>query len=171
MISLVEKNKPILGVINCPSKGELYLSQKDNGSFKFSNGMWQKISVTNNSELSKCHAVGSRFHLSNKEKNFLQQLQITNFISKGSSLKVMEISSGLADLYFTTTSKIKQWDTCASYCIITEAGGMMTDMFGNDMKYNIEKLNHENGLLVTNGLIHKKIIENYDKFIKGENGD
>jgi len=95
--------------------------------------------------------VGSRFYLSKKEKNFLQQLQIMKFTSKSSSLKVTEISSGTADLYFTTTSKIKQWDTCASYCIITEAGGTMTDMFGNDLKYNIEKLNHENGLLVTNG--------------------
>ena len=47
----------------------------------------------------------------------------------------------------------------------------MTDMFGNDLKYNVEQLNHENGLLVTNGLIHKKIVENYDKFIKEETGD
>ncbi len=171
MISLVEKNKPMLGVINCPSKGKLYVSQKDQGSFKFSNGVWTQITVSNISELNKCHAVGSRFHLSKKEKNFLQQLQITKFTSKGSSLKATEISSGLAELYFTTTSKIKQWDTCASYCIITEAGGAMTDMFGNDLKYNIEKLNHENGLLVTNGLIHKKIVENYDKFIKEGNGD
>lgn len=171
MISLVENNKPVLGVINCPSIGVLYLSQKDNGTFKFSNGVWTQVLVSKTSEISKCHAVGSRFHLSNKEKNFLQQLQITKFTSKGSSLKVTEISSGLADLYFTTTSKIKQWDTCASYCIITEAGGTMTDMFGNDLKYNIEKLNHENGLLVTNGLIHKKIVENYDKFLKEGNGD
>ena len=55
-------------------------------------------------------------------------------------------------------------DTCASNCIVTEAGGKFTDMNGNVLKYNIEKLNHENGLLVTNGIIHNKIIETYKKF-------
>ena len=73
-------------------------------------------------------------------------------------------SSGAADIYFTTTNKIKQWDTCASYCLIMEAGGKMTDMLGNDLEYNTEKLNHEHGLLVSNGLIHNQIIDIYREF-------
>ena len=52
------------------------------------------------------------------------------------------------------TDSVKQWDAYASYCLVTEAGGKMTDMFGNDIEYNTEKLNHENGLLISNGLIH-----------------
>ena len=91
----------------------------------------------------------------------LTSLKISKFTSKGSSLKVTDISSGNAELYFTTTNKIKQWDTCASYCLVTEAGGKMTDMFGNDLEYNTEKLNHENGLLVSNGLVHNQIIDIY----------
>ena len=91
----------------------------------------------------------------------LTVLKISKFTSKGSSLKVTDVSSGNAELYFTTTNKIKQWDTCASYCLVTEAGGKMTDMFGNDLEYNTEKLNHENGLLVSNGLIHNQIINIY----------
>jgi 3'(2'), 5'-bisphosphate nucleotidase len=68
---------------------------------------------------------------------------------------------GLADLYLTTSNKIKQWDTCASYCLITEAGGKMTSMNGAEILYNTEKINHENGLLVTNGLVHDEIIRRY----------
>jgi 3'(2'), 5'-bisphosphate nucleotidase len=68
---------------------------------------------------------------------------------------------GLADLYLTTSNKIKQWDTCASFCLATEAGGKMTDMYGREILYNTEKLNHENGLLVTNGLVHDEIIRQY----------
>jgi len=34
-------------------------------------------------------------------------------------------------------------------------------MLGNDLKYNTERLNHENGLLVSNGLIHNHIIKIY----------
>jgi len=165
MISLVEGNRPILGVIYWPIKDTLYLAQKDQGAFQSSNGNWSKLSVSNVSELTKCRVVGSRYHISVQEQNLLKHLNVSQFTSKGSSLKVVDVSSGNADLYFTMTNKIKQWDTCASYCLITEAGGKMTDMFGNDLEYNTEKLNHENGLLVSNGLIHNDVISIYREFL------
>jgi len=161
MIGLVKDKKPILGVIYWPTEKKLFLGQKGQGAFKFYNGNWTKISVSDISELEKCRVVGSRYHISDKERNLLTSLKISKFTSKGSSLKVTDVSSGNAELYFTTTNKIKQWDTCASYCLVTEAGGKMTDMFGNDLEYNTEKLNHENGLLVSNGLIHNQIINIY----------
>jgi len=161
MISLVEDHIPILGIIYWPTKSTLYLAQKGQGAFKSDKGSWSKLSVSNVSELENCRVVGSRYHISEIEQNLIKRLNISQFTSKGSSLKVADISSGNAELYFTTTNKIKQWDTCASYCLITEAGGKMTDMFGNDLKYNTERLNHENGLLVSNGLIHNHIIKIY----------
>jgi 3'(2'), 5'-bisphosphate nucleotidase len=161
MISLVEDHIPILGVIYWPTEKKLYLAQKGQGAFKSDNGTWSKLSVSKISELENCRAVGSRYHISEIEQNLIKRLNISQFTSKGSSLKVAEVSSGNAELYFTTTNKIKQWDTCASYCLITEAGGKMTDMLGNDLKYNTERLNHENGLLVSNGLIHNHIIKIY----------
>src|SRR3972149_8222598 len=164
MISLVEDKKPILGVIYWPTEDTLYLAQKDQGSFKLQNGTWSKISVSNVSDLTKCRVVGSRYHISDNEQNLLNFLNTSQFTSKGSSLKVADISSGNAELYFTTTNKIKQWDTCASYCLITEAGGKMTDMLGNDLEYNTENLNHENGLFISNGLIHDQIIKIYSEF-------
>ena len=161
MISLVEDNIPILGVIYWPTKSILYLAQKDQGAFKLENGTWKPLSVSNSSKLKNCRAVGSRYHISDFEQYIIKKLKISKFTSKGSSLKVVDISSGYAELYFTTTNKIKQWDTCASYCLITEAGGKMTDMNGKDMKYNTNELNHENGILVSNGLIHNDIIKIY----------
>jgi len=166
MISLVENHIPILGVIYWPTKSTLYIAQKDQGAFKSINNTWSKLSVRNVSDIENCRAVGSRYHISDVEKNLIKRLNISQFTSKGSSLKVADISSGNAELYFTTTNKIKQWDTCASYCLIKEAGGKMTDMLGNDLKYNTEKLKHENGLLVSNGLIHDKVINIYSEFLK-----
>jgi 3'(2'), 5'-bisphosphate nucleotidase len=165
MIALVENQTPILGVISCPPQNTLYVAQKGHGAYSSSNDdKWKKLEVSNTNDLSNCKAVGSRFHQSDKERNFLKKLNITQFTSRGSSLKAIDLCLAKADLYFTFTSKMKQWDTCASNCIVTEAGGKFTDMNGNVLKYNIEKLNHENGLLVTNGIIHNKIIETYKKF-------
>ena len=145
----------------------MYIAQKGGGAFSSSKDKdWIKIQVSTKTQLDLCKVVGSRFHQSDTEREFLDYLYIQNFTSRGSSLKVVDISSGIADIYFTTTDKIKQWDTCASYCLATEAGGIMTDIFGNDLIYNTESINHKNGILVTNGLIHQQIIEKYNQFVK-----
>jgi 3'(2'), 5'-bisphosphate nucleotidase len=163
MIALIKNKKPILGVIGWPTEKTLFVAQKDSGAFRYSNDEWQKISVTTETELSKCRTVGSRHHLSDKEKSFIKKLGIEDFISIGSSLKVGKISSGEAEAYITTTNKMKEWDSAASYCIISEAGGKMTDMLGNDITYNNKEVYHQNGILVTNGLIHEKIVEEFKK--------
>jgi len=163
MIALVEDKKPVIGVIFWPTEGILYIAQKNCGAFRFKDGKWSKINVSNISELTNCRAVGSRHHLSEQEKKLLEALQISNFSSIGSSLKVGLISSGEAEIYLTTTNKMKEWDSCASYCIVNEAGGTMTDMNGDDLTYNNPFVNHKNGILVTNGLVHEIIVEEFKK--------
>lgn len=161
MIGLVDNKEPILGLISRPTTNTLFLAQKGGGAYKFENESWERLTVSKTSDIRKCRAVGSRFHLSEEEKKFFKTLGVLSFESRGSSLKVAEICMGLADLYLTSSNKIKHWDTCASYCLITEAGGKMTDMLGQEIFYNTERINHENGLLVTNGLVHDQIIRQY----------
>jgi len=163
MIALIQNKKPILGVIAWPTEKILFVAQKNCGAFRYSDNKWDKISVTKINELPKCRTVGSRHHLSEKEKEFIKKIGIEDFTSIGSSLKVGKISSGQAEAYITTTNKMKEWDTAASYCIVSEAGGKMTDMLGNDLTYNNKNVHHENGILVTNGLIHDKIVEEFKK--------
>lgn len=163
MIALVKDQKPILGVIAWPTEKTIFAAQKGSGAYRFSNNRWEEIHVTKISDLSKSRAVGSRHHLSDTEKRFIKTLGIEDFTSIGSSLKVGKISSGEAEAYITTTNKMKEWDSAASYCIVNEAGGKMTDMSGNDITYNNKIVNHQNGILVTNGLIHEKIVKEFKK--------
>jgi len=154
MVGLVENQKSVLGMIYWPTKKKMYLAESGKGTFCHDEE-WEKIEVTMMSEIQNCHALVSRHHLSEKEKKLLDEMEISVVTSIGSSLKVTEIASGQAEIYVTTTNKMKQWDTCASNCIISEAGGKMTDISGKDMVYNTESVNHENGILVTNGLVHQ----------------
>lgn len=169
MISLVKNQKPILGIIYWLTNNVLYLAQKDRGAFQFKNKKWSKITVSTISNIEDCRVLMSRHHISKTEENFLKYLNIKNYSNKGSSLKATEIASGCAEVYFTDTNKIKQWDTCASYCLIKEAGGNITDLNGNDLQYNTNEINHQNGILVTNGLIHDKLIKKYKEFQNKEN--
>jgi len=168
MISLVQSSKPILGVIYWPTEDKLYVAQKNKGAYELFSGHWKKLNVNNISNLEKCHAVISRHHLSESDKKFIKKLNLLEFNQKGSSLKVLDICSGEAEVYLTTTNKIKQWDTCASHCLISESDGKITSMYGEDLEFNTELINHENGLLVTNGLIHNKIVKKYSEFLNSQ---
>ena len=181
LVGLVENHIPIMGLVYMPIKKILYLAEKGMGAFCYDDSKshwglkrrfggwslvrkkWKQISVREISDLGKCLALVSRHHLSGKEKKMLDHLGITNTSTIGSTLKVMEISSGRADVYLTTTNKMSQWDTCASNCIISEAGGKMTDISGHDLIYNTETVKHENGLLVTNGSVHEKAVSKISK--------
>ena len=158
MIGLVKNHVPVMGLVYWPTERKLYFAENNLGAFCHDSQGWTKISVRNVEEVAKSLALVSRHHLSDKEKKMLERLEIKNTASIGSSLKVMEIASGRADIYLTSTNKMKQWDTAASHCIISEAGGKMTDILGNDLVYNTELVNHENGLLVTNGSIHEEVV-------------
>ena len=157
-VGFVENHVPVMGLVYLPIKKILYFAEKGMGAFCYDLNKWEKISVRNVDDVSKCLALVSRHHLSGKEKKILDHLGITNTLTIGSTLKVMEISSGRGDIYLTTTNKMSQWDTCASWCVISEAGGQMTDISGNDLFYNTESVKHENGLLVTNGFVHEIIV-------------
>ncbi len=161
MISLIWDKNPVLGVINWPDGKKIFAAQKGKGAFRFVNGNWEKISVSNSLELKSSKAVGSRHHLSDKEKELFKKLEIPEFSSIGSSLKVCKISSGEADVYFTYTNKMSEWDSAASNCILTEAGGKMTDMKGEEITYNNKDVKHQNGILATNGKLHQKIIASF----------
>ena len=154
MVGLVQNHIPVMGLIYWPVNQKLYYAEKGMGAFCYDSGKWNKISVRENRDLGNCVALVSRHHLSDKERQMLAHLGITNTTSIGSSLKVTQISSGMADVYLTTTNKMQQWDTCASNCLVSEAGGKMTDIFGNKLVYNTENVNHQNGLLATNGFVH-----------------
>ena len=152
-----------MGLVYWPTEKKLYFAEKGLGAFCHESEGWMKISVRGVEEIAESLALVSRHHLSDKEKKMLELLEIKNTASIGSSLKVMEIASGRADIYLTSTNKMKQWDTAASHCIISEACGKMTDISGNELIYNTESVNHENGLLVTNGKIHQEIVSKISK--------
>ena len=161
MVALVERKTPVLGVIYWPLEKTIFAAQKGRGAFRHTVEGWRQITVTKVAALSECRMVGSKHHLTETEKRFVDGLGVANFVSIGSSLKIGMISSGEAEAYITTTGNMKEWDTAASHCIIKEAGGQMTDVYGGQLTYNNEDVRHPHGILATNGIIHRQIIDRF----------
>ena len=56
----------------------------------------------------------------------------------------------------------KNCDIAAVKVIVEEAGGKVTDLFGNEQRYD-ESIN---GAVVSNGNVHNKVIETIKKYLE-----
>ena len=135
LVSLVENNQPILGIIFQPSTGKLYFAEKGKGAFLEYKGERNKIRV--NSNLKK-----TLLSPSNKDKE--RQDYVVNKIQSeeniyhfGAGIKMALIAEGAADAYVSVSHKCSVWDVMAGWCLIKEAGGQLN--FHNNYKINLKK--------------------------------
>lgn len=160
MVALVSDGVPVVGAINQPAAGVTYAAERGGGAWRSEGERWTRIRVDNASP-ANCIALRSRHHYTDEERLFLESLGLADIRTMGSSLKVARICEGGAHVYVTFTDRMKEWDTAASWCIIHEAGGRMTDMAGDPLTYNQPDVFHRNGILATNGRVHDYIVSRY----------
>ena len=135
-IALVERGTPILGVVYAPVGDRMYFAARGAGAFKTHAGLISRLETTRPAK-AIVRTVISRSHRSEEDgqEQFLQDGGQCEFIAMGSSLKFCLIAEGAADVY-PRTGPTMEWDTAAAHCILVEAGGAITDLDGNSMRYN-----------------------------------
>ncbi|PKP19833.1 MAG: 3'(2'),5'-bisphosphate nucleotidase [Bacteroidetes bacterium HGW-Bacteroidetes-21] len=154
-IALIEKNKPIGGVIWVPVKDTLYFALKGMGAYKKSGfqashchslqdvmSLSEKISASTPQKTLK--VVASRSHLNKETQDFISDLSNkfgkVELISCGSSLKFCTMAEGKAGIY-PRFGPTMEWDTAAGHAIAEEAGCIVKHENGKDsFVYNKENL-------------------------------
>jgi 3'(2'), 5'-bisphosphate nucleotidase len=92
-------------------------------------------------------------------KAIKREFRVKGEVDRGSvGLKVGLLAERRADLYIHLSPRTKLWDTCAPQIILEEAGGRMTDLFGEEFRYDIEDLQNHGGIVATNGKVHDEVI-------------
>jgi 3'(2'), 5'-bisphosphate nucleotidase len=138
-IALIEKNKPVLGVVYAPAIEELYKAKEGKGAFK--NGERLPLK-TNENPKERLFVVASKSHLSKETQEFIDKLDTKEIeqVSRGSSLKLCMVASGEADIY-PRLAPTMEWDTAAADAVVREAGKMSYQFENNQpMVYNKEDL-------------------------------
>ncbi len=169
-IGLVHKGKAVLGINYYPLKKIVYFAIKGKGSYlqKGKRGV-KRICTSKIADLSKFKIVTDKkipFYLKEliKEKKLPRPFRIN-----GTGIKICKIAEGIADLYTCleqkTTSGVCIWDICSCSIILEEAGGKITDLYGEPINFFQEHPELRRGAIASNGRIsHKEIsifIENY----------
>src|SRR5262249_26816182 len=69
-------------------------------------------------------------------------------------VKMARVARGEADLYVNTYAAFHDWDICAGHVLVTEAGGKVTGLASEELRYGLPGAVQCHGLLATNGLLH-----------------
>ncbi|WGF92225.1 3'(2'),5'-bisphosphate nucleotidase CysQ [Aequorivita marisscotiae] len=159
-IALVKNGSPVLGVIYVPVTKTIYFTAEDANSSKKLVLDSEKIAIdeifnkaiTIKPELDSdvIKIVGSRSHLNEDTKNFINEIENSTsveegknkieIVSKGSSLKFCLVAEGLANIYprFAPTM---EWDTAAGDAICRAVGLKVIDQAtGKPLAYNKSNL-------------------------------
>lgn len=135
-IALIKGQEPVLGVVLVPVSEEVYWGKSGYGAFKDG----KKIRVNSYSfKDSRLKVVASRSHLNDETRTFIDNLHDPVIISKGSSLKLLLVAEGEADVY-PRYAPTMEWDTAAAHAILKEAGGRIVDRDDNELMYNKKDL-------------------------------
>jgi 3'(2'), 5'-bisphosphate nucleotidase len=135
-IALIEGRRPVLGVVQVPTQDLCYFAWDGGGAQRRgADGMVESIH-TRRTRADHMVLAGSRSHGSAEQERFFKALgENVEILSMGSSLKFCLVAEGKVDLYprFGPTS---EWDTAAAHCVVEQAGGVVTGVDLNPLRYN-----------------------------------
>ncbi|MDI6825882.1 MAG: inositol monophosphatase family protein [Candidatus Aenigmarchaeota archaeon] len=154
-IAYSHKNNVVLGVVFDPLRDELFFAEKNKGAFLND----QKIKVSDIEQLSDALlATGFAYERGSIMKKNLEKIE--KFLSSGihgirrtgsAAIDLCHVACGKADGYWEY--HLKQWDHAAGSLIVTEAGGKITKINGED--YEVFK----NDIVASNSKIHEQMLK------------
>ncbi len=143
-IALIEGGRPTLGVIHAPESGKSWLAWKGGGVHVVEREGAEPKAVPARKPID-LGASGLRFgvsrsHLNKATTEYLSKYEGMEKVATGSALKFCAIAEDEIDVY-PRLAPTMEWDTAAGECILTEAGGSITQLeSGEPLTYNKEKL-------------------------------
>lgn len=156
-----------LGILYAPATDVLYWAARGHGAWVLRptseadhSARAERLGVTEETEPTRMRLAESRSHRGPRMESVVRALGVRSEVRSHSvGIKVGLLVERQADLYIHLSPKTKQWDTCAPEAVLAEAGGRMTDLWGDPLRYNTADVLNRNGLVASNGAAHGAVVE------------
>ncbi len=177
-LGLIEDGEPVMGFLLCPNypiggerKGIILYGRKGKGAFcsDLAGSNWQPVRVSRRTDtqgvrFAESYESGHSDH--EGQASVTRMLGIsTPSVRMDSQAKYALIARGEAEIYLRLKNPASPdyveniWDHAAGAVIVEEAGGKVTDTRGMPLRWREAQMRNNNGVLVTNGLVHERVVE------------
>jgi 3'(2'), 5'-bisphosphate nucleotidase len=161
MIAFVEEGRLAVGVVLEPAKGRCTYAVRGGGCWRHDDGGVPavcRVSITK--ELATAVMVQSHSrhpHLPSRMAQAIQPARVVQTYSAG--IKLALVARGEVDLYVNDYTQFHDWDIAAGHLLVTEAGGTVTGLHGEELRYGLPDAWQRCGLLGSNGLVHEQALK------------
>ncbi|HEX7176245.1 MAG TPA: 3'(2'),5'-bisphosphate nucleotidase CysQ [Pyrinomonadaceae bacterium] len=168
-IGLAVEGRAVLGVVYAPATDVLYWAAPGVGAWVKRPGLdAERLRVSDEKTVARMRIAESRSHRGPRMDAGVRALGVSAEVKRHSvGIKVGLLVERQCDLYIHLSPRTKEWDTCAPEALLREAGGRMTDLWGEPLVYNRPDTLNRNGILATNGAAHESIVATLAPLLAG----
>jgi 3'(2'), 5'-bisphosphate nucleotidase len=156
MVAFVEQGRIILGVVLEPAKERCTWAVASGGCWRRDGGGEDvRCRVSSTADLTRATMVQSHSKdplVPSRMARAVQPARVVETYSAG--IKLAMVARGEVDLYVNDYTQFHDWDIAAGHILVTEAGGTVTGLHGEDLHYGLPGAWQRAGLLGSNGLVH-----------------
>lgn len=134
-IALIDDHRPVIGVVHVPVGGRDYYACRETGAWRQDAGEAPVSIHASTTCQHPVRVVGSKSHRGASLDAFLERVGDHKLVPMGSSLKICLVADGSADIY-PRLGPTSEWDTAAAQAVVEIAGGQMTNIDGEAIRYN-----------------------------------
>ena len=173
-LALNYKNKPQIGIVLIPQREELWISNYKNTWCENRVGLKSKAKLSDRKEIHKMKLVTSKNHKNQTLQEIINKIGFKESINMGSvGCKIVSILRGESDIYISLSlpggSSPKDWDFAAPEALLRSAGGRITNLDNEELKYNKPNFEQKGFIIASNNAENHKKICKQIKFILKEN--
>lgn len=160
MIGFVEEGRIGAGVVLQPIGDRLTYAQEGGGCWRVDGGGAPvRCRVSSTCELSEATLTQSRSRNPRTSRGAMALMPKTIVETHSAGLKLGLVARGEADLYVNTYDAFHDWDICAGHILVTEAGGRVTGLGGEELHYGLPGAWQRHRLLASNGVLHEDAVK------------
>ncbi|HZU36543.1 MAG TPA: inositol monophosphatase family protein [Gemmataceae bacterium] len=161
MVAFVYEGRIGVGVVLEPALRRMTYAVRGQGCWcKDGDGEARRCQVTDTASLAEATLIQSHSKDPAKPSAQLRALKPGRVIeSYSAGVKLARVARGEADLYLNTYGAFHDWDIAAGHILVTEAGGTVTGLHGEELVYGQPGAWQRHGLLASNGAIHEEALK------------
>jgi 3'(2'), 5'-bisphosphate nucleotidase len=156
MIAFVEDGRLAVGVVLEPAKDRDTYATRGGGCWRRDGSAGPlPCRVSEVRALEQATVTQSRSSDPKKRSPRIQALLPARVLETYSAgVKLALVARGEADVYVNSYDAFHDWDIAAGHLLVTEAGGRVTGLHGEELRYGLPGAAQTQGLLASNGQLH-----------------
>ena len=135
--ALIINQKPIVGLVGAPRKGQLFYTYGKGKSFVIEKNIHKKVICKKNSDRNTIKALSSIGKPSELILETLKNFNVSSIDKVASSYKFCLIAYGSHDIY-AAKERANEWDYAAGHAVAENAGAIITTLDGKPFLYGKE---------------------------------